>query len=124
MNSIPSKAEQIEAIIHSTTYQLTMRYAGRDESGIPKYSKVFTVTRKEIEEYVRTHYRLNNLPMVNVTPESHDGLHIIRVPEGYHIYYQERNIRDTDYIVPSEDDVWKFYIDFKIRYGGGPDIQE
>ena len=116
--SLPSKAQQIETIINSKAYELTLKYAGRDESGSPEYSKVFTVTRKEIEEYIKKHYRLNNLPFVFSSIGTKDGIYIIPVPGGYHVYYQERGICDPDYVVPTEEDAWKFYVDFTLNRSG------
>jgi hypothetical protein len=116
--SVPSKTEQIEAIIYSTEYELTLKYEGRDESGSPEYSKVFTVTRKEIENYLKSHYHLENLPLVYSSNGLQDGLFIIRVTEGYLIYHQERGIRDLEYVAYSEDDAWKFYIDFILSVSG------
>ena len=116
--SIPSKTEQIEALMRGTAYELTMKYAGRDKSGSPQYSKVFNITRKAVEEYLREHYLLDSLPFTHSSPGSNDGIYIIPVIEGYFVYYQERGIRNPEYLVPSENDAWKFYVDFRLRASG------
>jgi hypothetical protein len=115
MRSFPIKSEQIEAILHDMAYDLTLKYAGRDESGVPQYSKTFNVTRKEIEEYVKKHYTLDNLPFAHSFHDLKDGLYIIRVSKEYQLYYQERGIRSLEQHVSSEDDVWKYYINYMLN---------
>jgi hypothetical protein len=118
-SSIPSKAEQIEALIHEKAYELALKYAGREQFGKLQFSKVFNVTRKEILEYLKNNYCLDNLPFfVFSSPGKRDGIYIIPVPEGYHVFYQEREYRNPDYTVPTEDDAWIFYIDFMLSLSG------
>ena len=113
---IPSKAEQVEALIRGSIFELTMKYAGRNKSGRPFYSKVFNITRKEIEEYLREHYLLSDL--AHSSPGLLDGIYIIPVIEGYLVYYQERRTRNSEYLLPSENDAWKWYVDYILRTSG------
>lgn len=116
--STPSKAEQIEAILYGVAYDLTMKYAGRDQSGHPQYSKVFTVTRKEIEEYLQEHYSLNTLPGTHSSASHHDGLYIMSDSSGYRVYHQERGIKFAEKVVRSEEEVWQLYVDWNLRTSG------
>jgi len=122
--SLPTKAEQIEAFIHARAYDLTMQYAGRDSSGRPKYSKVFTITKKEVRDYVRKHYRLDNVPFVHSSPGQREGIYIIPIPDGYHVYYQERGIHFEETVVNSEDAAWDFYFARKFPLSGGSLLKE
>ena len=116
--SSPSKAEQVEALIHGTAYNLTMQYAGRDQSGRHQYSKVFTVTREEIEDYVKDHYRLDNLPFTHSSPSQIEGIFIIPISGGYRVYHQERGMHFDEKLVKSEDAAWCFYFDYALRLTG------
>lgn len=49
MTGISSKEEQIEALVRYRAYELTMKRAGRDQSGVPAYGKVFTSQREKYE---------------------------------------------------------------------------
>lgn len=115
---MPSKAEQIEAILHGVAYDLTMKYAGRDKSGRPQYSRVFTVTRKEIEEYLKEQYSLSTLPLTYSLPSQCDGVYIIATSSGYRFYRQERGIHFSEQTLKSDDEVWQLYIDWKLRTSG------
>jgi len=107
---LPGKEEQIEAIVHDRARDLVLRYAWRDRSGRPRYPQVFTVSRKEVEQYVKEHYSLDTLPFVHSAPGREDDIHIIPVPDGYRVYYQEGGIHRDEEVVPSEDDAWNFYL--------------
>lgn len=121
---VPSKTEQIEAIIHDKVYDITIEYAGRDKSGKPQYSKVFTVTKKEFEDYAKCHYRLDNLPFVHTEPREIDGLYIIPIKNGYRVYNQVRNIHIEESLLTSERDVWNTYFNYTISTVGAPILTE
>jgi hypothetical protein len=111
-NKKPDKTEQIEAIIQDQVYDLTMKYAGRDSTGMPQYTKVFDVTPNEILEYAKQHYDFERLPYVHTKPGLLDGFYILRIRQGYRVYYQERSTKFDDKVLEKEDDVWESYVDF------------
>ena len=116
--SVPSKAEQIEAIEHDRARDLVLRYAWRDQSGRPRYREVFTITKKDVEDYVKEHYRLDNAPYTHSSPGREDGIYIIPVPGGYRVYRQERLGHFEEELVSSENAAWKRYVEYVILSGG------
>jgi hypothetical protein len=116
MESFPNKSEQIKAILYSKVYDFALKYAGLDQSGRPQYFKVFNFTKKEFEDYLKKHYRLDNLPFLHLSPGKDDGIYAILKPDGYLIYYQERGMHDPRYeqILKTEEEVWKYYIKFTL----------
>jgi hypothetical protein len=116
-NIIPSKGKQIEALINHLAYDFTLKYAGRDLSGSPLYSKVFNVTKNEVKEYLKKRYNLNNLPFSYTVPGTKDGIYIIHKQEGYLVYYQERGFREPELLEP-EEGAWNYYVDFTLRTSG------
>jgi hypothetical protein len=117
-DSIPSKDEQIEALINGRAYELVLRFAGLDESGGPRYSEVFKVTKDEIKEYITRHYTLNNIPLIHSSPSREDGIYLIPIHDGYEFYDIEHGIRFTGKKVDSEDEAWSIVIDYILGTSG------
>lgn len=124
--STPNKTAQIEALINGEAYHLTIRYAGRDNSGSPRYTEIFSVTKNEVETYLKKHYSLNNLPFVFSSFGSQDGFYITKVDNGYQVYMQERGIRFEgglnvsrgEPIVYSATEAWRLVVDHILRTSG------
>lgn len=96
---MPSNQEQFEALANSTTYDLAVKYIGPPPLSTGVYEQVFNVSKSEFTEWLRTNYKLKDLPFVYLTPSNKDGYYIIR--EGglfhkYRIYYQEKPAQGTN----------------------------
>ena len=117
MNLVPpSKAEQIESLLHFKAYRLVKEWIGPDQSVGDFYTKVFTVTRLEVEEYARQKYRIEDF--AKSSPGEQDGFYAIRVPSGYLTYGQERGEKFSEGLVQSENDVWHLVIEYILLRSG------
>jgi hypothetical protein len=118
MKKMPGKAEQLDAFLHGNAYEFTMKYAGRDQHGFPQYSKVFTITKKDILDYIKKNYKLNNLPMTYSSPSRKDGYYIIPIPDstGYRTYYQERGIKGKEIVAYNEEEALLLYVKHRLLY--------
>ncbi len=112
----PDKATQIEALIHRRARELVERSTPPDLSSAESYRRVFTVTRKEVEEYTKEHYKFGDL--ANTSPGSGDGFYAIQISDGYLTYDQERGIQFDKVVVDSENDVWGLVIDYLLARSG------
>lgn len=112
----PSKAEQIEALLHHKAGKLLLECRPHDEANEPQYIEIFNVTRKEIEKYAKQHYKMSDL--ISVSPGLEDDFYVIPIPDGYLTYYQTREIRFDEIVVKSEDEAWKLLVDFMLLTSG------
>jgi len=114
----PNKTAQIEALLHFKAYDLVKESIGTDQPVADYYSKVFTVTRQEIEDYAKHNYKLSDFAFLKTAPGQKDGFYAIRISGGYNIYDQERGIRFDKALVQSEDDIWHLLIDYILLRSG------
>ena len=117
--NFPEKKLQIEAILKWVARDFALGYValiaeefhGKIISVVP-YEKVFNITRKEIYEYTKTHYKITDL----VSPYPKEGLFAKPEGGGFLIYEQDygRVCSPPDF-VNNENELLNYYIDFVIR---------
>jgi hypothetical protein len=90
VQSPPSAIEQIQALLSGHAFQFTKAVTGKSKLTGEEYKSVFTVSRQQVLDYVRTH----GLPpgAWSSRPGSADGLHMIERDGKYSVYFQERGI--------------------------------
>jgi hypothetical protein len=116
---MPTKTEQLYAFLYDKEEQLTMKYdTGLEPYGIPYYSKVFTITKKDIFDYIRKNYTLSNLPFTRSSPSRKDGFYIIPMSDstGYRIYYQKNCIRSKEIVANNENEALYQYVNLRLLF--------
>ncbi len=112
----PSKIEQIESLLNGTACELVERCVAPDRLCSNSYAEVFTVSRREILEYIRKNHNLEEVAK-NV-PGEEDGFYVVPQGNGYLTYIQERQVRAEQVVVSSENEAWDRYLDYLIGYSG------
>ncbi|HVF10624.1 MAG TPA: hypothetical protein VNA16_07470 [Abditibacteriaceae bacterium] len=84
----PSKEEQIHALLTGKAYELAIKTLNVHDMSEHQYEEVFTVTREDIDDYVRLH----GVPMDRVITEADggEGIHFIRQNGMWLVYWWER----------------------------------
>jgi hypothetical protein len=123
---LPSKEEQIESILKLLAYKLASKYSPtyKDEVEIDNlFKKIFSVGKEDVLNYLKENYPLQEV--VNQNPKSiRDGFYAIPISSGYRIYRQERNIKFDEQIALSDDEVWRYFVDYLIASNGLSNIVE
>jgi hypothetical protein len=99
----PSKDEQIKAILSGpkASYDLALEILGVKHMARHSYAEVFTVSRKEIDEYVKEH----GLPKVWCDIPDHiwgEGLEFWEKDGKWHLYWLEKGQRHDEQIFADE----------------------
>ncbi len=127
---LPSKKEQIEALLKFQAYELVEKYislpripenakyiSDKDSKAFSEaYKKIFTVKRHDILDYLKANYTLKEL--INMKPSDDDGFYVIPLNYGFKIYEQERGFKFLERIVKTEEEVWENFVEYLIRYSG------
>jgi hypothetical protein len=113
---IPSKKEQIEALLNGEAYKLVEKYVSPKDLSGNSYKEVFTVKKHEIVNYLKKNYALKEV--LNQQPSNKDGFYVIPMYSSFKVYEQERGIRFIEYVTNSEQEVWELFVDYLIRTSG------
>lgn len=115
-NQLPSKIEQIEALIRFEACELTEKYTDDTISSEEAYKKIFIIKKKEIKEYIKSKYKMEEL--INLKKGNLDGFYALHDKSSFLIYEQERGFKFLERKVKNEKAVWKEYVEYLIRHSG------
>jgi hypothetical protein len=127
---LPSKKEQIEALLKFNAYKLVEKYislpripenatyiTAKDSKTFREaYKKIFSVKKQEISDYLERNYALKEL--INMKPSDDDGFYAIPLNSRFQIYEQERGFRSLERFAKTEKEVWRNFVEYLIRHSG------
>jgi hypothetical protein len=113
---LPSKQEQIEALLQHKAYDLVVKYAPAAQLTSRCYESVFSMKRFEILQYVERNYKIEDL--VSTVPQQRDGFYAIRGVQGYRVYEQEHQLKIFEQHVSTEHDVWVAFVNYLLETSG------
>ena len=111
-----AKAEQIRSLLSGKACDLVESAIPSSECSTDSYRVVFTVNRREIDEYIAK----NGFPegVVRSRAGTRDGVYMIRSMFGYSVYYQERGIVMDKQFFISRTAAVKRVTDYRIGLSG------
>lgn len=113
---LPSKKEQIEALLKGEACELVEKYISPHNISGDSYKVIFTVKKHEILDYLKKNCSLNEV--TKQKPGSDDGFYAIPIYSGFKVYEQERGIRFLEHILKSEDEVWESFVKYLLDISG------
>ena len=114
MKDAPSLKEQVNALVTGTKFELVCEHLGKSKLKEKDYDKVFTVTRRELLEYLPNNYTIDQVIRTKKAPR--DGFYALKGIYGWTTFIQEREIRFNQEKVESEDKVWEQYVSIALGY--------
>ena len=113
-----TKEEQIEALLNCKALELACRELNVSHMARSSYTDVFTVTRQEIDEYIR----INGIPKNRycTRSDSHpcEGIHLVGKKDSWHLYWLERGIVSGEEIFSDYQEAQKRLLDWILGMAG------
>lgn len=111
-----STEEQITALLTGKASELVQQCVAHDMLGPKSYEEVFSLSKKEILDYLERHRRIEDV--VFVCPGSRDGFYAVQTSSGFRTYEQYQGLKANDGLVLDEHEVWKKFVDYLVRTSG------
>lgn len=119
MLKVPTTIEQFEALINRRAFELANQFRSTNNLISECYRIVFTIKRKEFLDYVKSRFKLNELPLSKNKKGKEDGYYILKeFGNKYRFYYQERLVHFDECVLIGQDAVYEKYVENCLKASG------
>jgi len=113
-----SKTDQIEALLHHKAYDVATATLGISHMCKSPYSKVFNVTRDDIDNYVAEHGLPGEAFCTVDGPHMCEGIHLVKRDKTWRLFWLERGIASGEETFQSEIEAKHRLLDWILNTAG------
>jgi hypothetical protein len=113
-----NKIEQIEALLNHRAYDLATKELEKSNMARSSYEDVFTVTRKEIDAYVKDNGIPEHVYCTIDGPHMCEGIHLVKRGSKWHLFWLERGIESEPELFENDFEAKKSLLDWILNTAG------